>query len=126
MKNLYQVKQKTVENLNNIQTLDANKLFDVELNKLKLFDGSIELQLILKFRNKKSILLGTYNQGNWFITLDGHCNEYLTFTQVRLQYGDYIASKMRRLLTEEPSEDFSLKRNIKTHLKILLRQWHLN
>lgn len=90
MKNLYLSNDTTIQ-------LDNENLFDIELIPIKLFDESWEANLCLNFKNK-SILLGTYSKQNWFITLEGHCNEYITFGKVMELYGNEIRIKLKKLL----------------------------
>lgn len=109
--------------LDNTTQLDSKNLFDIELRKIVLFDSSIELQLLLVFRDKKVINLGTFNKGKWFITLDGISNEYLTFTQVRVKYGHLLQCKIKTLLKQPKTNQLRLNIYYKLFKRNLKRQW---
>ena len=136
MKNLIKYKDKAITklelindqvvynyDLDNTKELDSKNLFDVELRKIVLFDSSIELQLLLVFRDKKVILLGTFNKGKWFITLDGYSNEYLTFAQVRVKYGNLLQLKIKNLLKQPKTNQLRLNIYYKLFKRNLQRTW---
>ena len=136
MKNLIKYKDKAITklelindqvvytyDLDNTKELDSKNLFDVELRKIVLFDSSVELQLLLVFRDKKVILLGTFNKGKWFITLDGYSNEYLTFAQVRVKYGNLLQLKIKNLLKQPKTNQLRLNIYYKLFKRNLQRTW---
>ena len=116
MKNLYLSNHVTIQ-------LDNENLFDIELIPIKLFDESWEANLCLKFKNK-SILLGTYSKQNWFITLEGYSNEYITFGKVMQLYGKEIKSKLNKLLSKPIVKELDVYRLIRIYTRrFFQRKW---
>lgn len=119
MKNIYVQKQGDVKLINSLTTQD---IFTVDVDRKVLFNGSIEIDLILRFQTK-NIVLGTYCQGQWLITLDGYANDYLTFSDCIREYGSLIQRKMNRELSKPVQAKPDLGRVFNILLYRFKRQW---
>ena len=119
MKNIYVTKH---EGNKTINSLTNQEVFTIQLKRLVNFSGSIEVSLILQFQTK-SILLGTYCQGKWFITLDGYANDYLTFSDCKKYYGSLIQQKLNRELSKPVQSKPDLGRVVNILLYRFKKQW---
>lgn len=102
-----------------------NSIYDIVLQKLVTIDGNLEIGLYLSFKRDARLLIATMVSGIWKINETNRYNEFATFGQIWLKYGDKVVQALYHLCNTHKPSKTNLERYLYIFFNRTLKQYFI-